>query len=67
MNAIHVKGYFKKDKFMSFKIPKKCYLRVAFTFFGLFLMPIIDVALKIQIAVLMFFCLFPCIKVGKKK
>jgi hypothetical protein len=40
---------------------------LAFTFFGLFLMPIIDLALKIQITILLFLCLFPCKKCGKEK
>lgn len=65
MNAIHVKGYFKENKFMHFRRPKKCYLRLAFTFFGLFLMPIIDLALKIQVAILLVLALLPCIKINK--
>ena len=47
MNVLHVKGYFKEDTFKEHKCLKKLYLRGTFTFFGLLIMPIIDLSLKI--------------------
>lgn len=38
---------------------------MTFTFFGLALMPIIDISLKIQVTILLFLALIPC-KVTKK-
>ena len=47
MYMLHVKGYFKEDTFKEHKCLKKLYLLVTFTFFGLLIMPIIDILLKI--------------------
>ena len=48
MNAIHHKGYFKKEKFKKFGCLKRAYLYLAFTFIGLLIMPTIDFFLKVE-------------------
>ena len=53
--------------FTRFAVPKKCYLILAFTFIGLFLMPIIDIMHVIQVFIEMLSCSVPCLMRKKKK
>lgn len=67
MYSFHRKNYFKEEVFNNFSCIRKFYLVLSLTAFGMVLMPILDIWLKIFSAIRVFCLLLICKTKSKKK
>ena len=62
MNVIYLKGSYTSEKMVKHSCWKKFYLHLSFTVFGLLMMPVIDIFIKIEAAVNLVTCIYDYFK-----